>query len=112
MFAARRVDRPAPRHGAEGALRAELAASIDRTLQHQARLNELAIARIRVGTLLAASGIELWLLTGPSALGAAKFPLAVWTFGYLALAIGVWALLRRRWAWWSAPRTPGRARRR
>ncbi|MEZ4234905.1 MAG: adenylate/guanylate cyclase domain-containing protein [Myxococcota bacterium] len=91
----------AERRGAEGALRAELAESIDRTLQQQARLNELAIARIRVGTLLAAAGIELWLVSGPTSLGSAAPYLATWTAAYLLAAVGVWAALRRgAWANW------------
>jgi adenylate cyclase len=89
------------RTGAEGALRVELAASIDHTLQQQARLNELAIARIRVGTVAAACGIEVWLLSGPSALGAVAWRLAGCTFVYLAVAVGVWAALRRgAWSPW------------
>ena len=41
---------PLERREAPAALRAELAASIDRTLQQQARLNEMSIAQIPTDT--------------------------------------------------------------
>lgn len=87
------------RHQAPAALRAELAASITRTLDEQARLNELTIAWVRTVTLAAMSGVELWLLTGPTALGAAAPWLAAFTFGFLAVATALVAALRR--GWWS-----------
>jgi class 3 adenylate cyclase len=88
------------RRGAPAGLRAELAASIGRTLHEQARLNELAIARVRVATLGAMSGIEIWLLAGPTALGNAAPCLAGLTFGFLAVSVALVVALRR--GWWSS----------
>ena len=84
----------APRF-APGALRAELAASIDHTLQQQARLNEGSIAAIRVATLAAICGTEIWLLSGPSALGAQAPIFASWSFAYLLVSLITWGALRR-----------------
>lgn len=88
------------RREAPAALRAELAASIGRTLHEQARLNELTIAWVRMFTLLSMSGIEIWLLTGPTALGKAAPWLAAFTFVFLAVAVGLVIALRR--GWWSS----------
>src|SRR5690606_31886429 len=84
-----------PARDARATLRSELAASIDRTLQDEARRNEQAIASVRVSTLLATAGVEIWLLSGPSQLGDAAPWLAALTFGYLAVAVGLWQALRR-----------------
>lgn len=88
-------DAETPPRDAPLALRAELAASIDRTLAEEARRNELAIAAVRVGALSAAAAVELWLLSGPSALGSWALPLAGSTFAWLAGAVAIWAWLRR-----------------
>lgn len=90
---------PSSRATTPAGLRAELAASIDDTLHQQARLNEMSIATIRASTLLVMACVEVWLLSGPSALGAYAPAFASWTVAYLAAAIGIWALLR--WGFWS-----------
>lgn len=77
------------------ALRAELAESIRRTLRSEARRNEGAISLVRVLLLVGLAGIELWLLSGPSLLGARAYPAAALTFGYLAVAVALWSWLRR-----------------
>lgn len=52
-------------------------------------------------TLLGAALVELWLLSGPSAMGDAALPFALLTMSYLAFSVGIWAVLRRgRWAPW------------
>jgi class 3 adenylate cyclase len=77
------------------ALRAELAASIERTLREEGRRNELAIAAIRAVTLGAMCCVEAWLVAGRSALGPAALPAAAVTLSYFAAATGLWWSLRR-----------------
>ncbi|MEQ1507294.1 MAG: adenylate/guanylate cyclase domain-containing protein [Myxococcota bacterium] len=98
---------PNPPREPPAALRAELAASIDHTLHEEARRNELAIASVRLATLGAMAVVELWLVSGPSALGWAAPWCAAFTFAYLALAAAIAAALRRgwwtRWLWVALP---------
>lgn len=83
------------------ALRADLARSIEQTLTDEARQNEITIAKIRLVTLLGAILVELWLLSGPSAMGNAALPFAALTAAYLAAAGGWYGLLQRGyWAAW------------
>jgi class 3 adenylate cyclase len=84
---------------APAALRSELARSIERTLTEEARNNELTIAAIRVFTLVGAMLVELWLLSGPSAMGEAALPFALITGAYTGAALGCWGVLRR--GYWS-----------
>ena len=76
------------------ALRAELARSIARTLIEEARHNESTIAKIRIATLSGALFVEIWLLSGPSAMGSAAGPFAALTLAYLIAAVGIERLLR------------------
>lgn len=76
-------------------LRAEVAAGIQRTLLAEARRNESAMADVRAAILVAFAFVELWLLSGPSKLGAMLWPAVTVTFGALAAAVGLAAWLRR-----------------
>ncbi|MEQ1565791.1 MAG: adenylate/guanylate cyclase domain-containing protein, partial [Myxococcota bacterium] len=81
------------RSASPAALRAELAASIGRTLAEESRRNEVTIAAIRTVTLAALVGVELWLVSGRSALGGDAPWFALATFGYLLLAAATWRAL-------------------
>lgn len=77
------------------ALRAEVAASIRRTLVAEARRNETALGVVRVLALLGFVGVEGWLLSGPSKLGGLAYPAALLTGGYLVAAVALLGWLSR-----------------
>ncbi|MEZ4318689.1 MAG: adenylate/guanylate cyclase domain-containing protein [Myxococcota bacterium] len=82
-------------------LRRELTTSIQRTLVAEARTNELAIAWVRVATVVGMLGVEAWLVLGGSKLGDLIVPGIALTLAMFLWSLGL-AVALHRGAWSAA----------